>query len=115
MQLSNPGCFLQVGSFEMQPATNDVMEANLSALLMLLCKLFGYVPNILNYFVVFVPILFRGYVIHNLLLCLAHFALLANVTIILNCKKLLQKYHITGRYTQSQCIAVNKRKQKYKK
>ncbi len=61
------------------------------------------------------PTLFPGYMIHNLLLCLAHFALLANVTIIINHRKLLQEYHITGGYTQSQCVAVNKRKRKYKK
>ncbi len=36
-----------------------------------------------DYFVVFVQILFRGYMTHNLLLCLAHFALLANATIIM--------------------------------
>ncbi len=59
-------------------------------------------------------ILFHGYIIHNLLLCLAHFVLLANVTIILNRRKLLQEYHITGS-TQSQCVAVNKQKRKYKK
>ncbi len=53
--------------------------------------------------------------IHNLLLCVSHFALLANVRIILYCKKLLQEYHITGRYAQSQCVAVNKRKRKHKK
>ncbi len=64
---------------------------------------------------VFVPILFRGYMIHNLLLCLAQFALLVNVTIILNHRKLLQEYHIIGRYTQSRCVAVNKQKQKYKR
>ncbi len=41
-------------------------------------QVIGYVPNILNYFVVFVPILFHGHMIHNVLLHLAHFALLTN-------------------------------------
>ncbi len=58
---------------------------------------------------------FCGYMIRNLLLCLAHFTLLANVTIILCCRKLLQECHITSRYTQLQCVAVNKGKWKYKK
>ncbi len=75
----------------------------------------GYVPNIRNHFVIFVPILFPGYMINNLLLSLAHFALLANVTIILNHRKLLQEYPITSRYTQLQCVAVNRRKWRYKK
>ncbi len=72
-------------------------------------------PNILNYFIVFEPILFRGYIIHNLPLCLAHFALLANVTIIPNRGKLLQECHITGIYTQSQCEAVKNKNESIKK
>ncbi len=60
-------------------------------------------------------ILFRGYMIHNLLFCLAHFALLANVIIIFNCRKLQEYHNITGRYTQWQCVPVNKWKRKYKK
>ncbi len=91
----------------MQPATNGVTEVNLSAFPMLLCKLLWLCTKYSH--------LFRGYMIHNLLLCLAHFALLANVTIILNHRKFLQEYHITSRYTQSQCVALNKRKRKYKK
>ncbi len=99
----------------MQPATNDVIKVNLSALLMLLCKLLWLCTKYSQLFCGICAILFPGYMIHNLLLCLAHFALLGNVTIILNCRKLSQEYHITGRYTQSQCVAVNKRKRKYKK
>ncbi len=80
---------------------------NLSALLTLLCKLLWLFTKYYQ--------LFRGYMIHNLLLCPAHFALLGNVTIILNRRKLLQEYHITSRYTQSPSVAVNKRKLKYRK
>ncbi len=104
-----------MGSIEMQLATNGGIEVNLSALLMLLCKLLWLCTKYSQLFCGICAILFRGYMIHNLLLCLAHFALFANVTIILNCRKLLQEYHITSRYTQSQYVAVNKRKRKYKK
>ncbi len=99
----------------MQPATNDVIEVSLSVLLMLLGKLLWLCTKYSQLFHGICAILFRVYMIHNLLLCQAHFALLANVTIILNCRQLLQEYHITGRYTQSQYVAVHKRKQKHKK
>ncbi len=98
----------------MQPATNDIFEVNLSALLMLLCKLLWLRTK---YFQLFCGIYtyFISWMHDTQFTILAHFALLANVTIILNHRKLLQEYHITSRYTQVQCLALNKRKWKYKK
>ncbi len=98
----------------MQPATNNVTEVNLSALLMWLCKLLWLCTKYSQLFCGICVILFCGYEIHKLLLCMAYFTLLTNVTIILNRRKLLQEYHITGRYSQSQYVAVNKRKYKKK-
>ncbi len=99
----------------MQPATNDVIEVNLSAFLVLLCKLLRLCTKNSQ--------LFRGIRVNFILwthdtqftIIAGSFCLVGELTIILNRRKLLQEYHITGRYTQLQCVAVNKRKRKYKK